>query len=516
MTTIVKERLLLIFLWVTMCLVVWPSGGWPVNDDWAYTRAVQALKEGSFHYLDWQGMQLFSQVLWGYLFLGLGGEGIVGLRISMMVLALMGGIIVHAVLRLQGVDRWGSCLGALLLLFNPVYFHLSMTFMTDVFALTFCLAGFHRMERVRLKGYSHLDGVLAALFLAIAVLCRPTALIVPLGTILVQLGSGTADRRNLLFSILLLITTSLFLAWHDLYFLERIGRPWNYGFQLGSAIIEWTAPDGMDLQKIAYYLLNFFLFSGLSLVPLALPRLGKWSRKELLVAILFILLGQARMHWSGNNWPFTGDIWHAQGVGALLFPDHASARTDTSWVVGSLLVLASSLSLAKCIGHFRLLHPASFILLGSVVPLSIIYLSDRYFVFALAFLIILLMPRMPITGRAPGIVTLVALMCLVLFSVNEQVYFQGTRKGARALADGCGDLERKLDLNGGFEWNGYQRFEMAGYRADTPELSWPGTDRLRITPADHMPGFTCLDSVEVHDLVGLKNMRMRLFERVGP
>ena len=93
-----------------------------------------------------------------------------------------------------------------------------MTFMTDVFALTFCLAGFHRMERIRLRGYSHLDGVLAALFLAVAVLCRPTALIVPLGMIVFQLCGGVADRRNLQFNIVLLLTTSLFLAWHCLLY----------------------------------------------------------------------------------------------------------------------------------------------------------------------------------------------------------------------------------------------------------------------------------------------------------
>ncbi|HRH68275.1 MAG TPA: hypothetical protein PLB89_02090 [Flavobacteriales bacterium] len=511
-----KERLLLILLWLVACLVVWPSGEWPVNDDWAYVRAVENLKAGAFHYLDWQGMPLFSQILWGYPFLGLGGDGFVALRISMMLLACAGALALHALLRLYGVGPFGSFMGAILLLFNPVYVHLSMSFMTDVFALTFCLAAFHRMERIRLKGYSRIDAIMAMVFLVIAVLDRPTALLLPGGMILYELLCGIRNSANLRMGIVLLAGAAVALMWHDAWFVERIGRPQNYAFQFGVALFAWVDPDLMAVGKLGYYLLNFALFAGVSLLPLTLPQFWKWSRKELLIAAVLILLGQARMYWSGNNWPFTGDIWHAKGVGALLFPDHASAQFDTSWLIGSLIVLASALSLAKCIGHFRLLHPASFILLGSVVPLSIIYLSDRYFVFALAFLIILLMPRMPITGRAPGIVTLVVLMCLVLFSVNEQVYFQGTRKGARALADGCGALERKLDLNGGFEWNGYQRFEMAGYRADTPELSWPGTDRLRITPADHMPGFTCLDSVEVHDLVGLKNIRMRLFERVGP
>lgn len=208
---------------VSACLVVWPSGEWPVNDDWAYVRAVQALKAGAFHYLDWQGMPLFSQVLWGYPFLSLGGEGIVALRMSMMLLALVGGLVVHAILRLHGVDRWSSCIGALLLLFNPVYYHLSMTFMTDVFALTFCLAGFHRMERIRLRGYSHLDGVLAALFSSCCGLVQTYGPHCAAGNDRVPIVRWRCGPKELQFNIVLLLTTSLFLAWHDLYFLGRIG-----------------------------------------------------------------------------------------------------------------------------------------------------------------------------------------------------------------------------------------------------------------------------------------------------
>lgn len=98
---------------------------------------------------------------------------------SMMVLALFGGLVLHAILRLRGVGRWRSGIGALLLLFNPVFFHLSLSFMTDVFALTFCLVAFFHMERFKLNGYSRTDGLLAMIFLAIAVLNRPTALVLP-------------------------------------------------------------------------------------------------------------------------------------------------------------------------------------------------------------------------------------------------------------------------------------------------------------------------------------------------
>ena len=89
MTSTIKDRLLLITIWVVACLVVWPTGEWPVNDDWAYVRAVQNLRTGAFHYEDWQGMPLFSQVLFGYPFLGLGGDGFLALRIPMMVLAFI-------------------------------------------------------------------------------------------------------------------------------------------------------------------------------------------------------------------------------------------------------------------------------------------------------------------------------------------------------------------------------------------------------------------------------------------
>jgi hypothetical protein len=514
MTSTIKDRLLLITIWVVACLVVWPTGEWPVNDDWAYVRAVQNLRTGAFHYEDWQGMPLFSQVLFGYPFLGLGGDGFLALRIPMMVLALFGGLVLHAILRLRGVGRWRSGIGALLLLFNPVFFHLSLSFMTDVFALTFCLVAFFHMERFKLNGYSRTDGLLAMIFLAIAVLNRPTALVLPVGMIVFEVLSGLKDRMNLRFSTLALLTTISFLAWHDLYFLQMVGRPVNYGFQFGFALTRWTSPSIEGLRTGGYYLLNFLLFAGLSLLPLTIALFRSWTQKEVLIVVLLFGSGLARIYLSGNNWPFTGDVWHAKGVGAMLFPDHASSHFDASWYVGSLLALVSAMSTAKWLVHVRLIRPSAFIVLGSIVPLAVIYLSDRYFVFALAFLILLVVPGIPDRFGRSRTASLAMVAALFLFSVNEQVYFHGTRKAARELAERCTAQERKNDLNGGFEWNGYQRFDMAEYRMEAPGSSWPGSDRLRITPADEVPGFIRVDSIEVRDMVGLKAVRMGLFRRV--
>jgi hypothetical protein len=52
--------------WRLMVLLVNPSGEFPLNDDWAYARAVQTLiQNGRLELTDFTSMPLIAQVFWG-------------------------------------------------------------------------------------------------------------------------------------------------------------------------------------------------------------------------------------------------------------------------------------------------------------------------------------------------------------------------------------------------------------------------------------------------------------------
>jgi len=131
-------------LWVAMALVAYPSGDFPLNDDWTYARAVEALLEtGRFSLPVETYANALPQVYWGALFCLPLGFSFVALRVSTLTLGLIGLLALYALARELRATRRTAALAALALAVNPLYFGLSVTFMTDVpFAALLTLAAF--------------------------------------------------------------------------------------------------------------------------------------------------------------------------------------------------------------------------------------------------------------------------------------------------------------------------------------------------------------------------------------
>ena len=105
----------------------------PVIDDWTYAWSVEhLLATGRLHVLDWSIHYPLAQILWAAPFARVIGFSFATLRISTVVLAWVGLLAFFLTLRLAGRDRVTSVLGTLVLFFNPVFFVLTSSFMTDV------------------------------------------------------------------------------------------------------------------------------------------------------------------------------------------------------------------------------------------------------------------------------------------------------------------------------------------------------------------------------------------------
>ena len=126
-------ELYLIAWWVVSILAVNPLGEFPLNDDFAYAKSVWHLfEQGELTLHTWTAATLVGQVLWGALFCQLFGLSFFALRLSTLAAGLLGVIALYRIGRLLFPDNKPGVLAALLLLFNPMYFSLSFTFMTDV------------------------------------------------------------------------------------------------------------------------------------------------------------------------------------------------------------------------------------------------------------------------------------------------------------------------------------------------------------------------------------------------
>jgi 4-amino-4-deoxy-L-arabinose transferase-like glycosyltransferase len=115
-----------------LVILVPPVGEFPIDDDWVYASVVKSLLEtGQLEIPIWAATSIVLQAYWGALFTQIFGFSHIALRMSTLVLALAGVMGCYVLLReLLGARR--ALVGALLLLFNPLYVFLSYSFMTDV------------------------------------------------------------------------------------------------------------------------------------------------------------------------------------------------------------------------------------------------------------------------------------------------------------------------------------------------------------------------------------------------
>src|SRR6266487_3027811 len=122
-----------------LLVAVPPAGDFPIADDWLYARMVKSLVElGQLQISPWSSATFVLQAYWGALFAQLFGFSHSVLRASTLLLGALGVLAFYLLLR-DLLDRRRALLGALLLLANPLYVHLSYTFLTDIPFLTLAL-----------------------------------------------------------------------------------------------------------------------------------------------------------------------------------------------------------------------------------------------------------------------------------------------------------------------------------------------------------------------------------------
>ncbi|GAB4372840.1 MAG: glycosyltransferase family 39 protein [Elainellaceae cyanobacterium] len=139
-----------------MTLLVNPVGNFPLNDDWVYGRAAQSIVvEKNFNLLGGNtSANIITQAMWGAIFCLPFGFSFTALRISTLVLGLLGILATYALLREAKVIPGLALLGSCLVMFNPIYFGLSYTYMTDIpffaaasWSIYFLIRGIRRSSR---------------------------------------------------------------------------------------------------------------------------------------------------------------------------------------------------------------------------------------------------------------------------------------------------------------------------------------------------------------------------------
>ena len=119
--------------YVFALLILHPLTDAPVVDSWLYGSAVRRfLRTGEIRFAGYSQAMPIAQVFYGAAWAHLFGANSASLEISTVVLAILCGVMFHALAIKCGAQRWQALAATGLLICNPCFTFLSFSFMTEV------------------------------------------------------------------------------------------------------------------------------------------------------------------------------------------------------------------------------------------------------------------------------------------------------------------------------------------------------------------------------------------------
>ncbi len=459
-----RDLLILSLLWCVALALVNPVGDFPLNDDWAYGLNARALAvENRLFFSDWPAMTLIAHTLWGTLFCKIFGFSFTVLRFSNLLMTLFGLAGFYQILTWAGVSRRMTWFAVLLLAFNPLWFSLANSYMTDVPFLAVLLWSLFFFLKTLEK--PTLKDLLAATFFALwACFIRQLGLLLPGVFLLLFLYYQPLRWRNLLFAALPLVicfvSVEVFARW-----LKTTGQlPDSYTgadhllksfFTNPNVFAEATRRTGVAL-----------LTAGLFLLPISISILRKSTFRKFSLSWLLLLPAGFCLWKAWNNFPY-GNIFFNLGLGPKLLKDgtwggHIEMRLPDSYflwvkiaaVVGAVLFV---LSLRKnreaterqlLARHFSIWFSIFYLIFIS----SNWFFMDRHLLPFMAFAPLIITSAIERLGK----ISWVLLGVVALFSVAAtHDYLAWNRARWQAIRQLEAQGVKPAQMDGGFEYNGW-------------------------------------------------------------
>lgn len=499
---VLSESLFLPLAAALLCglLIVPPWGAFPIVDDFFHARVLrESIEQGSYAKHPFISVTLVGMIAWALPFALLFGDSYDTLRVSTLVLALIGAWATARTARTLGAPRWASLLAGATLLYSPIYYTLSYSFMSDVPQIaasalaTYCFVRAVQSRRSRWV-------VLGAVFSLAAFFVRQPAIVtllsfwclaaIPLAMIGLQsiraphfpLRGAFTPRMYAALAGSTILCVLVIAGWYRLY-------P-NSEHQSS-----WLSGEGMwDSATYNQYRLWFCIVSvaymGLFAAPVVLSRMQgvalggerwpllRWAGTAAAagaIAVLAYLLspGMTRMPYLGDylydlgagNLTFSSLIgehrnWKPFSVGPLWWP-----ATLLAWAGGAIL-LADVARAIRDLAHpddrvrtraFAALFVAG--VLAAFILNILLYLErgrfDRYLLPAVSPALVLFAMHLGANKltKMVGAASIAGLACFTL--VLQQDYFTMTDarwKATAWLLDEHG--ADPLEVDGGYEYNG--------------------------------------------------------------
>lgn len=493
-STKLKDIFLLITIWICMIILVNPIGDFPLNDDWAYGWTIKNLLEtGRFQLSDWTAANLLSQVIWGTVFCLPFGFSFTALRISVLILGLVGVLSTYGLLREIKTSPKIAFLGALVVALNPIYFELSNSFNNDVPSFAFAISSLYFIVRgLRLNSSTNL--IVGILISFVSILNRQSGIVILLAFGPAFLANKGVKLRTIILAclptVLGLILQLVYSQW-----LQSQGQlPILYGFQIElllktflSGLLSITSTYSNNVVVMSVYLgLFLFPFLAIYFVSWYKPLSTQHRRLCLLGILLMIAMGTALI-LQDHQMPFTGNILQTFGLGPHALDGYYSFSSDTQtlitiiWklltIVGfigsALLFQYLILTLLEIFGFSQKLEMNKKWLLFLVASITLLYLLfiagtdywfDRYLILLLPVLMMLVSILISnLSNKRLNFGVIILSLSILLFYGGYTVtathdYLGWNRVRWQALNQLVQDTKVKVppeQIDGGFEFNGW-------------------------------------------------------------
>ncbi len=527
----------LCIIWLISILIVNPIGEFPLNDDWAFAQSVWDLhNKGELIINEWPAMTLIGQVYWGTFFCKLFSLSFFTLRFCTLVTALLGIITFFRITKLLNINSRIGFLATLLLLFNPLFFSLSFTFMTDVHFLSFMLFSiFFFLKYFQSQKIIYL--LFATLFSIIATLIRQPGVIVPLSFFLFTLLKKKDNKGLILSALSFVMTIGSLLIFNKFsyLFLESEGKVAGIGsFMEGLKAISMN----QFFTRIAFA----FLYLGLFLFPLIFlfinelkfyflaskVRIIIWSCISL---ILFFLIHRCVYYPTGNTFFNLGlgpkllkDGYWGDNISPILNEKIWSITLKLLSVLG---LICFSIIMLK---HFKFKEIFTFrwlkigntnlflaILFIGYLSLLVINLSffDRYIIPLVGIFLLLIIQSVSGVNRMQKYLVIFSLCIMTSFSIFATHDYLSWNRARWEAAD---YLMKNLnipptEIDGGFEFNSWYKTGEIGKPIPNTKSFWGVKNDSYVISFGAVNGYKAYKSIRFHQYLPIKQNSIYILKK---
>ena len=543
---------LLLALQIALFALIEPRGEFPLNDDWAYAHSVLwLLAEQRVRLSDWIAMNLLPQTLAGGATAALFGFSFSALRHLTQAIALLGSVGMLWLFRAAGLTPTQAALAAIATVTTPWWLELANSYMSDVYALALALPAAALYLRALAPSRSAALLAAATALSVLGVLQRQVVLVLPLAFGCAWIMTRSADSRPSLRSLRAwayaaapLAACVLAIALYKVYLANGPGVPTAQQLiegrllpMLGRLLVGdpfywlWSA-------KLVSWLGGFI---GLVVAGYAIVLLGRGggsTTQRLVVLIVAVPLIACALV---GLWvpPYrSGQLITATGLGPYSLFDVLgrferevpTSKPDLFWrgygvaaaVGASAFLVAIATVIRKSWAERGADGPRIFLLvtvIAYLLPFAITDFVDRYLLFVLPFILLLVhdafgAPQQPARLGMTAVGATLMAMLAVLSAAATHDYFAWNRSRWAAVREAVHLGATPETLDGGFEYNGFHRFESTP-RIAVPDKSWwwVSDDRYCVSFGPRA-GYRLLQAWNVRAWLPTTPSRVLLLERI--